>query len=353
MAADGNVDYEKIMAARKRAWANKEGSFAPGFTGEDKPEQDAGPAEEVPASVAELKEKGNAAYKERDYELAVKCYSEALPEVEQATRGPQREILKSLWNNRAACLLELGEWEKCEQDCTHVLQKFDPGNDKARYRRARARRQQGKLFMAMDDLEVAKKRAPKSKYIKAAIEQLQDDMGVPGMCFTQKEILRAAPEPEQGEEEPPGVERGDTITVHAAGYLQDGGHNFWSTRKKRREDGTGDIVEGEPFTYLAGRGRVIRGWDMGVMNMKVGEIRSLRIPAKEAYKEDGFPQFNIPPNADLVYDIECLKIEPKPPFTEAAVKWCGGPHMLAAIVAFILSVIIAANKEALRSYVPV
>ena len=351
---DDDASYERIMAARKRAWANKEGSFAPGVGADDEDDEaDAAPPEEVPAFVAELKEKGNQAYKDCDFDLAVKCYTEALPEVEQARRGPKREILKSLWNNRAACLLELGEWERCEADCTAVLQKFDPGNDKARYRRSRARRQQGKLFMAMDDLEVAKKRAPKSKYVKTAIEQLQDDMGVPGMCFTQKEILRGAPEPEQGEEEPPGVERGDTVTVHAAGYLQDGGHNFWSTRKKRRDDDNGDIVEGEPFTYLAGRGRVIRGWDMGVMNMKVGEIRSLRIPAKEAYKAEGFPQFNIPPNADLLYDIECLAIVPKPPFTEAALKWCGGPYMLCGIIAFILSVIIAANKEALLGYVPV
>ena len=62
----------------------------------------------------------------------------------------------------------MGEFERCELDCTGVL-KFDPGEPKARYRRALARRQQGKLFTAMDDLEVAKERTkegtPKRKLI--------------------------------------------------------------------------------------------------------------------------------------------------------------------------------------------
>ena len=50
--------------------------------------------------------------------------------------------------------------------------------------------EQGKLFMAYADLEVAKKRAPTDKHIELAMEQLEIDMGVPGMCYTRKEILR-------------------------------------------------------------------------------------------------------------------------------------------------------------------
>ena len=53
--------------------------------------------------------------------------------------------------------------------------------------------EQGKLFMAYADLEVAKKRAPTDKHIELAMEQLEMDMGVPGMCYTRKEILRGAP----------------------------------------------------------------------------------------------------------------------------------------------------------------
>lgn len=277
--------------------------------------------------------------------ISVACaqsYSEAVSQIETAKRGPQRELLMKLWLNRAACLLPLGEFEKCEADCTAVLQKFDPSEPKARYRRALARRQQGKLFMAMADLEVAKKRTkkgtPKAERIKIVIERLQDDMGVPGMCFTQKEILRGVPEPEPGEPALIAVERGDTVTCHATGYLQDGKKLFWTTRSKKKDE-KGDIVEGKPYTFLAGRGRVIRGWDMGVLGMRVGEIRSLMIPAKEAYGEQGYAEFGIPPNADLLYDIEVVKIEPKPPLKDAMLKWCGGPYMLCAILMMVASVL--------------
>ena len=190
-----------------------------------------------------------------------------------------------------------------------------------------ATQEQGKLFMAYADLEVAKKRAPTDKHIELAMEQLEMDMGVPGMCYTRKEILRGAPPPEEGEEEPHGVERGDTVTCHAAGFLQQGNNNFWSTRT-RRTDENGDEKEGEPFEYIAGRGKVIRGWDMGVMGMKVGEVRALMVPAKEAYKEEGYPRWGIPPNADLRYEIEVLSIVPKPPLHVAALGWCGGPWVL-------------------------
>ena len=49
-------------------------------------------------------------------------------------------MLKSLWLNRAACHLHLGQYEQCEADSTAVLQNFDLGLPKARYRRACARR---------------------------------------------------------------------------------------------------------------------------------------------------------------------------------------------------------------------
>jgi FKBP-type peptidyl-prolyl cis-trans isomerase len=272
-------------------------------------------------------------------------------QVETAKRGPQRELLMQLWLNRAACLIPLGEFEKAEADCTAVLQKFDPSEPKARYRRALARRNQGKLFMAMADLEVAKKHTKgkqKIARIQQVIERLQDDMGVPGMCYTQKEILRGVPEPEPGEPPLICVERGDTVTCHATGYLQDGKKLFWTTRKKRKDEKTGDILEGEPFTYLAGRGRVIRGWDMGVLGMRIGEIRSLMVPAKEAYGEQGYTEFGIPPNADLLYDIEVVKIEQKPPLSQAALKWCGGPYMLTAILIMIAGVIYTFISDGLK-----
>jgi len=357
-------EYARIMESRKRAWQNKEGSFRsrPDEGGSDSDESGT-PPEPVPEHVAALKEKADAAYNDKRFQEAVdvrralrlcprlavadslgcvQAYSEAVSQVETAKRGPQRELLMKLWLNRAACLLPLGEFEKCEADCTAVLQKFDPSEPKARYRRALARRQQGKLFMAMSDLEVAKKRTkkgtPKAERIQQVIERLQDDMGVPGMCFTQKEILRGVPEPEPGEPPLIAVARGDTVTCHVTAYVQAGHRLFWTTRSKKKDE-HGDTIEGKPFTYVAGRGRVIRGWDMGVLGMHVGEVRSLMIPAKEAYGEKGYPEWEIPPNADLLYDIEVVKIEPKPPLRDAVLKWCGGPYMLCAILMMVASVL--------------
>ncbi|EKX35764.1 hypothetical protein GUITHDRAFT_79453, partial [Guillardia theta CCMP2712] len=61
--------------------------------------------------------------------------------------------------------------------------------------------------------------------------------------------------------------------------------------------------------FRLGRGRVIKGWDMGVRGMTVGEIRRLFVPAKLAYSYVGTPGGPIPPNADLIYEIELLGIK--------------------------------------------
>ena len=65
----------------------------------------------------------------------------------------------------------------------------------------------------------------------------------------------------------------------------------------------------QPFSYQSGRGKVIRGWDDGVGTMALGEKAKLTIPWKFGYGEDGHPGFQIPPRADLVFEIEVLKIQ--------------------------------------------
>jgi FKBP-type peptidyl-prolyl cis-trans isomerase len=62
------------------------------------------------------------------------------------------------------------------------------------------------------------------------------------------------------------------------------------------------------FTFSLGAGNVIRGWDTGVVGMRVGGRRRLTIPPELAYGSSGRPPV-IPGNATLVFDIELLNVQ--------------------------------------------
>ena len=94
--------------------------------------------------------------------------------------------------------------------------------------------------------------------------------------------------------------KGQQVTVHYTGWLyNDGTQGAKFDSSKDRND---------PFVFSLGAGMVIRGWDEGVAGMKIGGKRTLIIPAGLGYGARGAGGA-IPPNADLIFDVELLDVE--------------------------------------------
>jgi FKBP-type peptidyl-prolyl cis-trans isomerase len=89
---------------------------------------------------------------------------------------------------------------------------------------------------------------------------------------------------------------GDTVTVHYVGSLEDG-TKFDSSRDR-----------GQPFEFKIGSGQIIKGFERGVVGMKVGGVRRLVIPPDLAYGRKGQPPV-IPPNATLMFEIELIGVK--------------------------------------------
>ncbi|KAJ3558342.1 hypothetical protein NPX13_g9729 [Xylaria arbuscula] len=90
------------------------------------------------------------------------------------------------------------------------------------------------------------------------------------------------------------VKKGNRVEVRYIGKLTDG--KVFDSNKK-----------GKPFSFKAGTGEVIKGWDIGVQGMSVGGERRLTIPAHLAYGSKAQP--GIPGNSQLIFDIKLLGIK--------------------------------------------
>ena len=96
---------------------------------------------------------------------------------------------------------------------------------------------------------------------------------------------------------------GKAVVVHYTGWLYD----------PSAADGHGakfdsSLDRNVPFGFFLGGGKVIKGWDEGIVGMKVGGKRTLVIPPSKGYGERGAGGV-IPPNATLLFDVELIEVK--------------------------------------------
>lgn len=92
------------------------------------------------------------------------------------------------------------------------------------------------------------------------------------------------------------AESGKNVSVHYTGWLTDG----------KKFDSSLD--RGQPFTIKLGAGQVIKGWDEGLVGMKVGGKRKLTIPPEMGYGDRGAGG-RIPPGATLIFEVDLLSVK--------------------------------------------
>jgi hypothetical protein len=104
----------------------------------------------------------------------------------------------------------------------------------------------------------------------------------------------------------PEAKSGDKVRVHYTGKLRSGAQFDSSVGK-------------QPFEFTLGEGGVIKGWDLGVVGMKVGGKRKLTIPSRLGYGDTGSPP-KIPGKSTLVFDVELLEIVGAAPAASGSAK---------------------------------
>ncbi|MED6247464.1 Peptidyl-prolyl cis-trans isomerase fkbp7 [Ataeniobius toweri] len=100
--------------------------------------------------------------------------------------------------------------------------------------------------------------------------------------------------------------KGDLINAHYDGFLAKDGSQFYCSRSDK---------EGHPQWFVLGVGQVIKGLDIGMMDMCAGEKRKLTVPSALAFGQTG--KGPVPPNATVVFEVEVLSVSRGPRSMEA------------------------------------
>merc|ERR1719327_877246 len=139
--------------------------------------------------------------------------------------------------------------------------------------------------------EVKTPKAAEPKTSKAE-DKAAKDAATPGK--TPKRTVKGGVQVEDLKEgSGPEVKAGNLVGMHYEGKLSSNNKQFDACQ-----------APSKPLKFKVGTGQVIKGWDVGLMGMKVGGKRKLTIPAAMAYGKEGNPP-DIPPNSTLVFEVEC------------------------------------------------
>jgi FKBP-type peptidyl-prolyl cis-trans isomerase FkpA len=97
---------------------------------------------------------------------------------------------------------------------------------------------------------------------------------------------------------------GNKVVVNYTGWF----YKPLATRQRGRKFDSSLDAGRTPLDFQLGAGQVIKGWEQGVAGMKVGGKRTLIIPSQLAYGHRGAPGGSIPPDADLIFEVELLEV---------------------------------------------
>ena len=139
----------------------------------------------------------------------------------------------------------------------------------------------------------AEEQAPAHPMDAVTIETYADSLRVDLALMQRTETGLYVLDIAAGEGEP--VQAGQKVKMEYTGWLPNG----------RRFD----TSEGkQPYEFTVGRGEVIKGWDEGVLGMKLGGKRRIIVPPRLAYGDEGAGGY-IPPSAVLVFDLQLVAVD--------------------------------------------